>query len=275
MWSTPISSPNVSIVPDETILGLTFSGNQKLSYPPVDVAQSFPNLLGYDMFNCLIKKISKSNFVGLSKLKGLWLNHNQITRIDSNVFEDLISLEFLTLSNNRIRAMNGWLFEGLNSLQFVNLAGNNCIDEDFDGEKIDLLSQVVSSNCGYLENNEVIQEKVCHQIKLELAETKAENTQLLIKISALESKLNASEAAYNRSENHIVLFKEIYGKLDAQRNETFAAKTEELRNTVESKMRENSDLIEGRQRMEKEIMLRDQKIKALTTKVDGLSNNIF
>lgn len=275
MWSTPISSPDVSIVPDETIHGLTFSGNQKLSFPPVDVAQSFPNLLGYDMYNCLIKTISKSNFVGLSKLKGLWLNHNHITRIDRNVFEDLVSLEFLTLSNNRIREMNGWLFERLNSLKFGNFAGNACINQDFVEDKISLLKQIANSNCGFDENNEIIQEKACDKINLKLAETTAENTQHLIKISALESKLNASEAAYNQSERHIALFKEIYEKLDAQRNETFAAKTEELRNTVESKMRENSDLIEDRQRMENELLLRAKKIKALTTKIDDMSRNIF
>lgn len=104
MWgATEISSADVTISPDESIVGLTFATNRKISFLPLEVGKSFPDLLCYAASNCNVKSISKKHFEKLGKLKELLLYNNRITTIASDTFADLVSLEYLKLSKNFIR----------------------------------------------------------------------------------------------------------------------------------------------------------------------------
>lgn len=66
-------------------------------------------------------------------------------------------------------------------------------------------------------------------------------------IVKLETKLNATEAAKNKAENQIILFEEVYQKLDAQRNQTFIARFQQMENTIEMKLKEIFDLTTANQ----------------------------
>lgn len=72
-------------------------GNKKIKFLPENPADSFPSLLIYDARNCLIERISKANFKGLSSLKRVFLQQNEIQQIDYNTFEDLKQLKTLEL----------------------------------------------------------------------------------------------------------------------------------------------------------------------------------
>lgn len=63
--STSIDSNDVTIPPDLTIETLSFGGNKKIKFLPVQVAASFPFLKGYAAGDCSIKNISKVHFKGL------------------------------------------------------------------------------------------------------------------------------------------------------------------------------------------------------------------
>jgi Leucine-rich repeat (LRR) protein len=76
---------------------LTLSNNDKIKFLPSKVAENFPNLLGYRASGCGIKKISKQDFTGLSKLKWLFLSRNEIEVIKEDTFQEVKNLEFLTL----------------------------------------------------------------------------------------------------------------------------------------------------------------------------------
>ena len=69
--------------------------NRKIKHLPKLVDKSFPNLLAYGTNRLSLTTIKKSNFKGLFKLKGLWLNDNKIEIVLSDAFEDLISLKTL------------------------------------------------------------------------------------------------------------------------------------------------------------------------------------
>jgi Leucine-rich repeat (LRR) protein len=98
--ATVINTQDVTIASsDKSITGLYMSENKKIVLLPVRVDEVFPNLLAYSAERCSIKEISKENFAGLTNLKQLVLNHNQIERIISDTFEDLASLQLLFLSN--------------------------------------------------------------------------------------------------------------------------------------------------------------------------------
>jgi Leucine-rich repeat (LRR) protein len=83
---------------DELVQALQFHDSKSIFYLPINVDEKFPNLVVYYAGSCSIKKISKQNFIGLSSLKVLILEQNQIEQIPSETFNDLISLERLWLS---------------------------------------------------------------------------------------------------------------------------------------------------------------------------------
>jgi hypothetical protein len=78
---------------DEPVNSLNFSGNKKIRFLPILVADKYPDLLLYDASGCSLKEVTKQNFEGLSKLKALFLNKNEIEKINSDTFEDLLDLE--------------------------------------------------------------------------------------------------------------------------------------------------------------------------------------
>lgn len=99
-----ITSPGFSlpVTKDETVKGLEFFGNVNISYLPENVAEVFPNLVGYGAGNCSIKSIRKANFEGLTNLKELLLFENFIETIPNNIFDNLTSLEFINLGKKNI-----------------------------------------------------------------------------------------------------------------------------------------------------------------------------
>lgn len=97
--TTSIDRPDTEIsARDESVTGFWSIGNGKILFLPIDIDLKFPNLQGYGAERCSIKEISKRNFKGLHKLKGLYLHSNQITKISSDTFSDLKVLEYLGLS---------------------------------------------------------------------------------------------------------------------------------------------------------------------------------
>jgi Leucine rich repeat len=82
---------------DESVERLMFTGNKKIAFLPIQVAEVFPNLEKYKASACSVKEIAKKNFAGLNKLKNLHLRGNQIEKIYSNTFEGLTSLIKLKL----------------------------------------------------------------------------------------------------------------------------------------------------------------------------------
>lgn len=75
--------------------------NKHIFYLPTNLDESFPDLIEIKAFSCNVKSIHKKNFKNLRKLKGLYLNNNQIEKISTNTFEDLQSLERLFLSKSK------------------------------------------------------------------------------------------------------------------------------------------------------------------------------
>lgn len=289
MWEAKIASDSVKINRHEFVDGLTFGINKDILFLPIEVELSFPNLIGYTATSNFVTSIGKQHFENLRKLRELRLNKNRIETIASDTFEDLISLQWLALDENKIKTLNGRQFASLNNLQHVNLIGNDCIDESFlGGNKISNLPNVVTEKCTlsqhqqhdqscfqFLEaiNNKTASEKDI--LMSELSSKMAENTQHLISIAKLQEEVSYVKAAKLQSETQSSLLIRVYENLDAQRNETFLVKTEELRNTVALKLQEVDELLEEKQRIEAERNEMREEIKALKSKLENLMNSVF
>lgn len=185
--------------------------------------------------------------------------------------------------------MNGQALGKMKNLKSVSLGRNICINEDFlSPNRIDLLPQFVSAKCGF---TEAASERTdCDEKTASLNQTTLEkenlqkqlNEQISVvsansaQITSLKVKLSAAEDAKAKAEKSFQTIERVYEMLDAQRNQTFAAKTEEMRNTIEAKLIENEDLLT--ELSEKSVKINDQaaKIKNLEEKIRIFeSNNQF
>lgn len=77
---------------------ILFNGNKKIEFLPVKVHKKFLNLKAYLALGAAIKKISASNFAGLSNLKYLVLRDNKIKFIPDDCFQGLNHLQDINLS---------------------------------------------------------------------------------------------------------------------------------------------------------------------------------
>lgn len=79
------------------VYGITFSGNDKIQFLPVNVYKKFPNLEIYSAVYAAVKKLSASNFEKLSSLEVLDLSDNDIESIPDDCFQGLLKLIKLNL----------------------------------------------------------------------------------------------------------------------------------------------------------------------------------
>lgn len=75
-----------------------------------------------------MNRIDENLFKGLSSLKELILEANQIEEIHPNAFQDLTNLETLYLSRNKLTRIDENIFKGLSNLYLL-IVNNNEINE--------------------------------------------------------------------------------------------------------------------------------------------------
>lgn len=97
--TTSISSRDVEIASerDFDVKQLNFRTNKKIFFLPVFPSEKFPNLMIYNAAECLIHEISRQNFRGLYSLEHLWLEKNQIRKIESDTFINLVAVKQIGL----------------------------------------------------------------------------------------------------------------------------------------------------------------------------------
>lgn len=99
LGETKINSANTVIAErDETVEAMWMHGNKKAFYLPNKISEKFPNIVLYQADRCSIKEISRDNFYGLTSLRELDLNDNQIEKLKDGTFDGLLNLHFLRLS---------------------------------------------------------------------------------------------------------------------------------------------------------------------------------
>lgn len=99
MSSTAINTTDFVITSDrdEAVDGFWANGNEQLKYLPKNLGEKLPNLIKLQAMFCSIKAVSKDNFEGLSKLKSLNLQGNEIAKIDDDTFELIPAVEWISL----------------------------------------------------------------------------------------------------------------------------------------------------------------------------------
>lgn len=118
-----ICEPNITTVDDKdftilnaedpTIQAFNVDLKDNFTFLPTNLRVAFPELLAKQVSSCPVTLIDKNHFKGLSHLKALFLDRNQIKNIASDAFRDLVSLEYLNLAANNIQSLHPDIFSSL------------------------------------------------------------------------------------------------------------------------------------------------------------------
>lgn len=152
------------------------------------------------------------------------------------------------------------------NLANVFMVGNECINENFkDRNKLAKLNELVTKKCGFSEVTTQAQSALLTKANQEKEKCQQELTSLKTENLILEAKFNATETA----KAQVTLVKDIYEKLDTQRNEVFTTKSAEFRNAIELKTRESEDLLKQIQSKDAQIADKTLKISKLNERLSG------
>lgn len=102
---------------------------------------------------------------------------------------------------------------------------------------------------------------VISRLENELENVKTEMISKTTTIARIEADRDAAKIAQGQAESQILFLKVLFEKLDYQHNQTYIAKTEELRKQIELKTRENEGLLEEQQILRAESNGKNEKIK--------------
>lgn len=116
---------------NESVGAFVIRHNKLTKQLPIEVTETFPNLIAYTVKNCSLTFIEKPYFRNMSKLKLLILSHNPINNIVHGSFDDLVELEILLLTSNRIFLLFDDSFKNLRKLKNLNLNHNELMTIEF------------------------------------------------------------------------------------------------------------------------------------------------
>lgn len=121
-----INTPNIGLSSSLSyeVKWFDISENKNVQYLPVSVFYKFPNLEIYNAFKSGVLKIHRSNFYAANKLQGLWLDHNEISSIESGSFDELHSLKWLYLGFNKLTSIDTQIFHNVRALITLSLENN-------------------------------------------------------------------------------------------------------------------------------------------------------
>lgn len=107
-----------------TVELLDIQNATEVKYLPANIAEKFPHIVAFQVYDCSVESINEVNFKNLLKLRYLHLPRNEIEHIDNNAFRDLIKLEWLSLFHNKIEYIDPRIFRTLQHLKFLHLGEN-------------------------------------------------------------------------------------------------------------------------------------------------------
>jgi hypothetical protein len=102
---------------------LIFNGKHVKSIEP-DCFVDFPDIWKLYLENNQIAKLDANVFIGLRNLSWLLLNNNQLSQLGQHVFDGLSNLTWLVLNNNKLSSLHPKVFGGLRNLTVLKLDYN-------------------------------------------------------------------------------------------------------------------------------------------------------
>jgi hypothetical protein len=140
---TPITAVPIIQLPD--VRGICLYYN-KISLLHNNSFVSVTELEILDIVSCGLRTVELGAFNGLSKLRRLIIQGNELSEVIPGIFENTISLENIDLHNNRIEHVDRNLFSGLFKLKHLDLSQNKLLY--FHPDTILMLPNIETLNLG-------------------------------------------------------------------------------------------------------------------------------
>ena len=110
--------------------GFSIVYSKEVKFLIENIAETFPNLVQYEVEFCPIKNINNNHFKNLFNLEKLMLGTNQIEKISKDSFKDLTSLKFLSLQHNKLKKFDSEWFKTLTNLETLGMHYNEVEELD-------------------------------------------------------------------------------------------------------------------------------------------------
>lgn len=106
--------------------------DENLEAFPENISSLFPNLSRLEIKNCGLKKISRSDLIGLENIESLLLMENELTTLPDDLFVDMKNLKHIHFNDNKLENLSSNLLKPIESnLLFADFSNNTKIDELF------------------------------------------------------------------------------------------------------------------------------------------------
>lgn len=121
--------------------------------------------------------------------------------------------------------MKAELFYGLEKLEEVSLSGNLCIDEDFDEYTVADLLQSVAEKCGYCEDKNPVELKIC-QTTNQIQKNSGRTLKQVLEGQANQTTIweNFMNKTFNDNTRHLVTIARLEAELSAAKEEIIVIK---------------------------------------------------
>lgn len=117
---------------DDDVNMLLFDSSE-VHFFPRGLDKIFKNLTGIMILSCGLKRITRNDLVGLTNLKYLTLDDNQLRLLSPDLFVGMNKLKHIAIRNNKLRILSSKLLKPIagNAVTLVDLRGNTKIDACF------------------------------------------------------------------------------------------------------------------------------------------------
>lgn len=113
--------------PNNNIEVFKILNNENVKYLPINMHESFPNLLEYEVTGCKVGEVRYDNFKNMKQLKEIKLNNNKIQSIAPSTFDDARQLEKIHFVSNKLTSLSPELFQNLQKLRRVYFSKNEIV----------------------------------------------------------------------------------------------------------------------------------------------------
>ncbi|KAJ8921672.1 hypothetical protein NQ315_010581 [Exocentrus adspersus] len=158
-----IRSTNLKTLTKELFYGLSYLKRLSFSLFRIDLEEDFlehlPNLTALYLDNNEIHKIEANMFKYVPKLRILHLSRNSISYLPEGLFQNLSNLQQLHLWKNELTTVNRNIFTGLKQLKSLELSSNKIvsIDDDTFADLVELVNISLRSNNLQIVNSNIFQ----------------------------------------------------------------------------------------------------------------------
>lgn len=146
--SQKIVSIGSSFVKTDEVKGFHIYNSSLCFYIPSGIHEYFANIEVLTVNYCGLRVVTSEDFRPLNRLRGVYLQNNELTTLDRDLFVHNPLIEEINLSENKLKNIDNGIWTPLKNLRKVEILRNLCIDEAaIKSTEVEILIRNVIEKC--------------------------------------------------------------------------------------------------------------------------------